>query len=238
MDCNKSLLVANWKMHKTIEATKDFVRTMLNFPPADNVVICPAFTLQAYVKELPFSLGGQDCSEFSTTEGAFTGEVSAMMLEDAGCKYVIIGHSERRKYHQETASIIRKKIANAHQAGLIAVACIGEDLNQREAGNYLQFLAAELEAILPDSANMDNTIIAYEPIWAIGTGRAASLEQIEEVHQFLTDKFKIIYGGSVTQDNAGAILSTKNVAGLLIGGASLDANKFNQIIKIRGQLCN
>ena len=238
MDCSKSLLVANWKMHKSIKATKDFVKTILNFPSADNIVICPSLTLQEYVKELPFSLGAQDCSELSAGEGAFTGDISATMLKDAGFKYVIVGHSERRKYHQEIAATIKQKIANAHQAGLIAIACVGEDLGQREEGNYLQFLATELEAMLPDSANIDNTIIAYEPVWAIGTSNPATLDQIAEVHQFLTNEFKILYGGSVNENNAGDILSTKNVAGLLIGGASLDATKFNQIIKIRGELCN
>ena len=238
MDNNKALIVANWKMNKTIATAKGFVNdfTALSIKGNQNIVICPPLALYPYIKELSVKFGAQDCSCLSATEGAFTGEVSAMMLKNIGFEYVIIGHSERRKNNNEQSDVIKQKIANAHANNLLSILCIGENLNQREGGNYLADLAAQLEECLPPSANMSNTIIAYEPIWAIGNGKAADLSQIEEVHQFLASKTssKILYGGSVSSKNAGEILAIKNVSGLLIGNASLDAQEFNKIINIRG----
>ena len=223
------MLVANWKMHKTIAMAKDFAEELFEY--RDKFILCPAFTLLNAVSRM--KLGGQDCSSYAESEGAFTGDISAAMLKDAGCEYVIIGHSERRKHHQESNHTIKNKIINAHKAGLIVILCIGESLTQREEGRYLEILAQQLKEALPDSSNQDNMVIAYEPIWAIGTGKTASIEQIEEVHQFLAkNRFKILYGGSVNIDNAKSILSINNVSGLLIGGASLDPKKFIELIKI------
>ena len=240
MDYSKSLLVANWKMNKTIASTKSFVETIkfINNVDDKNIVICPPITLFSYLKDLPFSLGAQDCSSLSLNEGAFTGEISAQMLKDAGCSYVIIGHSERRKHNNEVDNLIKSKIEFAHQAGLVAILCVGEDLITRENGKYLQVLASQIKGSLPNTANTKNTIIAYEPVWAIGANKAADVKQIEEVHKFLhnhMEGLKILYGGSVNIKNAEDILSTAYVSGLLIGGASLEAENFNKIIQIRGK---
>ena len=248
---NKPLIIANWKMHKNTSSSNDLVSELLSYKMSyDNIVLCPPFTLLGLVKdklkETNIMLGGQDCSSMNSEEGAFTGDVSAAMLKDIGCKYVIIGHSERRKYYLEENTIIKEKISHAHKEGLLVILCVGESLEAREKGNYKQLVGKELEACLPSSANPDNIVIAYEPIWAIGTGKTANIEQIEEMHKFLAEKIKdlfinstqifeqipkIIYGGSVNGENAAGILSISHVSGLLVGGASLDAKKFYKIIQ-------
>jgi triosephosphate isomerase len=250
------LIVANWKMHKSVESANNFLKQFLSYDleSEPDVVICPPFTLMSSVREqmadTSVALGAQDCSHLSQDIGAFTGDVSAQMLQDLVCDYVIIGHSERRKYHDETNQIIRQKIINAHKFGLKTILCLGEALNAREDGSFKEVLAQILSECLPDCATPDNTIIAYEPIWAIGTGKTASIEQIEDIHQFLLNvsinllknitqtfeqNIKIIYGGSVNEKNAKSILSAKNVSGLLVGGASLDPEKFYQIIRASKQ---
>ncbi len=254
----KPLIVANWKMHKMLSSSKTMLKELLQPLPSelklDNVVLCPPATLLHMLIEqfasTSMKFGGQDCSSLAGDEGAFTGDISAMMLKDLACEYVIIGHSERRKYHLEQNQQLKAKISYAHNASLTAILCVGENLNQREDGSYLKFLSETLAETLPNSANFDNTIVAYEPIWAIGTGKTANLNQIEEVHQFLSDEItillakysqkpaqrfeqlpKIIYGGSVNTENAECILASKQVSGLLVGGASLDAQKFYKIIQ-------
>jgi triosephosphate isomerase len=232
-------------MYKLASVAKVFINDFAKLAEGEvfaNAVICPPTTLLSLLSDAGLStkLGGQNCCALSSKEGAFTGEVSAEMLKDLGCEYVIIGHSERRRYQLESEDELKKKIVNAHQEGLKAIICIGETLLQRESGEYKQILEDMLINILPESVNSDNIIIAYEPVWAIGTGKNASFEQIEEVHNFLSEKLlsrfafdaKIIYGGSVNLENAQAILNIKKVSGLLIGGASLDADKFYKIIKI------
>lgn len=248
---NTPLIVANWKMNQTISSANILLDELLSYGIYhDSVVICPPFTLLGLVekklKSTPVNIGAQDCSSLSDSDGAFTGDISSRMLADIGCKYVIIGHSERRKHHLESNAEIHKKVSNAHKSGLIAILCIGEDLNERETGDYKNFIWKNLEECLPNSANSSNTIIAYEPLWAIGTGKTASLEQIGEMHEFLINKIidlfskssqtfeqntKIIYGGSVNEENAASILMLPNVSGLLVGGASLDSRKFYQIIQ-------
>ncbi len=242
---SSKLIVANWKMYKFNSVAKVFINDFAKLAEGEvfsNAVICPPATLLSLLSDagLPAKLGGQNCCAHSSKEGAFTGEISAAMLKDLGCEYVIIGHSERRRYQLESEDELKKKIVNAHQEGLKTIICIGETLLQRERGEYKQILEDMLINILPESVNNDNIIIAYEPVWAIGTGKNASFEQIEEVHNFLSEKLlsrfafdaKIIYGGSVNLENAQAILNIKKVSGLLIGGASLDADKFYKIIKI------
>lgn len=247
---NKKLIVANWKMHKTISIAKQFTDKFLATSKellAQNkhdVVICPAFHLLDSVRKSfigsSIYLGAQDCCSFSSDEGAFTGDVSAWMLRDIGCEYVIIGHSERRERYKEINDVIKNKILNAQQAGLKVILCIGETLEQREDGAYKEALSSMLEASLPKNILLDDLIVAYEPIWAIGTGRTANLEQIEEIHKFLSEicltrfakELKIIYGGSVNTDNASKILNINKVSGLLVGGASLDPEKFYNLIKI------
>lgn len=240
MENNKSLIVGNWKMNKTIAATKSFVNEFLSLigskKKLSDIVICPPITMYQFIKELPLKFGAQDCSGLSANEGAFTGDISAMMLKDIGVDYVIIGHSERRKNYGESGAFLKRKISNAHENGLIVIFCIGENLEQRNDGSYFDVLSKQLEESLPESVNLNNTIIAYEPVWAIGTGNSATNNQIEEIHSFLASKFKnkILYGGSVNSKNAKAILAIKNVFGLLIGGTSLEAKEFNEIINIRG----
>lgn len=248
---NQPIIVANWKMYKTILQANEWLDSFLEFKiHNNNIIIAPPFTLLSSIHNklinTNISLAAQDCSSFNANEGAFTGDISANMLADIGCKYVIIGHSERRKYHKEQNHIIKEKISQAHQAQLITILCIGENIEIREQGHFKQYVWNELEACIPSSANCNNTIIAYEPTWAIGTGKTANIVQIEEMHEFLNTKIlnffkttsqvfeqnpKIIYGGSVNEENAKEILSTKYVDGLLVGGASLNAAKFYQISK-------
>jgi triosephosphate isomerase len=248
---NKPLIVANWKMNKISSSAEEFLRDFLSHGISYNqLVICPPFTLLGILsKKLRASLiqlGAQDCSSFSSEGGAFTGDVSSSMLIDSGCSYVIVGHSERRKQHLETNQIIKQKIYNAHKVGLKAILCVGESLELSESGDYKQDIGETLEECLPDSITTQNTIIAYEPIWAIGTGKTASVEQIKEMHEFLSLKskeifikssqtfeqnVKIIYGGSVNEENSASILSIPCVSGLLIGGASLSSEKLYKIIQ-------
>lgn len=250
-DNNNPLIVANWKMNKNISSAEEFLRELLSYNVSYNeIVICPPFTLLGVLSEklseTSIKLGAQDCSGFSCENGAFTGDISSSMLVDSGCDYVIIGHSERRKYHLETNEVIKNKIHNAHKMGLKAILCVGESLASREAGNYKLDVGEILEECLSESATLENTIIAYEPLWAIGTGKTASLEQIREMHEFLSLKskeifikssqtfeqnIKIIYGGSVNEENSASILSIPCVSGLLIGGASLSSEKLYKIIQ-------
>jgi triosephosphate isomerase (TIM) len=243
------LIVANWKMNKTITTTHEFISKFTQLSENkvyNNAIVCPPSTLLYAFKDSSIITGAQDCSSLSHSTGAFTGDISTNMLQEFGCKYVIIGHSEKRKYHQESDQIIQEKISNAHKSNLIAILCIGETLSQREDGSYKQELLRQLEKGLPDSANNINTVIAYEPVWAIGTGKTANIEQIKEVHKFLSEKSlsrfaqmpKIIYGGSVNLENAETILNTDYVSGLLIGGASLEAQTFYNIIKIGEEICS
>ncbi len=240
---SKKLIVANWKMNKNLASAKIFFES---FPPSSPAVICPPFTLLEYVSKAYNKLGAQDCSQFS--QGAHTGDVSAAMIKDIGCNYVILGHSERRQYHKESTDIIKKKIINAHEAGLIVILCFGESLDTRETKDYKQILCDDVINCVTEATSNANIVFAYEPLWAIGTGKTASPEEIAEVHEFLSEKIvsrfaflpKILYGGSVNLDNAESILKMKSVGGLLIGGASLDPNTLYKIIKIseRENLCS
>lgn len=250
-DNDNPLIVANWKMNQRIASAEEFLKELLSYNISNNnIVICPPFTLlemlSKKLKKTAIKLGAQDCSSLSSEDGAFTGDISSGMLVDGGCHYVIVGHSERRKYHLESNASIKQKIYNAHKVGLKAILCVGESLDSRERGDYKQSVSKDLEECLPESANLNNTIIAYEPIWAIGTGKTASIEQIKEMHEFLTlrskelfikssqtfeQNVKIIYGGSVNEENSASILSISFVAGLLIGGASLSSKKLYKIIQ-------
>ena len=186
-------------------------------------------------------IGGQDCHE--NEAGAHTGDLSAAMIKDAGASFVLTGHSERRTDHAESDAQIRAKTRAAHAAGLIAVVCIGETLEEREAANTLQIIAGQLAASLPDVLTAENTVIAYEPVWAIGTGKVPTTNQIGEVHDFIRTKLeqrygegvgrsiRILYGGSVKASNAEEIFAVSNVDGALVGGASLKAADFAPIVE-------
>ena len=208
-----------------------------------DVLICPPATLLAQARyatrDTTLALGGQDCH--AAVSGAHTGDISAKMLKEAGAAYVILGHSERRADHGETDADVRAKAGAATAQGLTAIVCIGETLADREAGNTLTLLSAQLANSVPDAATGADTVVAYEPVWAIGTGRTATTDQIAEVHAHLRAEltarfgnegadFRLLYGGSVKVANAASIFAVPDVDGALVGGASLKAEDFRPII--------
>jgi len=242
-------MVANWKLHKTIAEARQFVAVLEQQCPAPgpiDVVIAAPFTalaaLQDQLRATPFLLAAQNL--FWENSGAYTGEVSASMLVDVGCTYVIIGHSERRQYFGETDETVAKKVAAALQAGLRPIVCIGESLAQRQAGETLAVLERQVQHGLAacQSAAMSQVVLAYEPLWAIGTGVTATPSQAQEVHGFLrtlltqvwgesvAPTVRIQYGGSVRPENIAALMAEPDLDGALVGGASLDATTFAQIL--------
>lgn len=232
------IIVANWKMNGSIEFIKTLlpsIKSILATTP-NQVIICPPFPFLISVamglQGTPTRLGAQNC-HFSP-QGAFTGEVSASMLADIGCEFVIVGHSERRTQFAEDDFLVNTKASAIHAAGMTAIVCVGESMNIRESGNAIDTVTRQLRASLPPSANPHNTMIAYEPIWAIGTGATPTLDEIVEMHQALRTALKmpfpLLYGGSVTEQNAKHILSLPHVDGVLVGGASLKAEIFEQIV--------
>lgn len=244
----RPLVAGNWKMNGTMASLGEVERLvdmLAGSAAACDVMICPPATLIAPMARVVASsrvrLGGQDCH--SEPKGAHTGDISAEMLHDAGCSAVIVGHSERRADHGESDAIVRDKAAAAHRAGLTAIICIGETLEEREAGRTLDIVARQLDGSLPASIAPGNTVVAYEPVWAIGTGRTPTREQVAEVHGAIRaalrerlgdgrgDGIAILYGGSVKPDNAGDLMAVADVDGALVGGASLKADDFMGIIR-------
>jgi triosephosphate isomerase (TIM) len=240
----RKLAAGNWKMNGT-SADLGQVQALIAAFPAPNVdvLICPPATLLAQMAAVKgahaLALGGQDCH--ANGSGAHTGDISAQMLHDAGASYVILGHSERRADHGETDQSVALKSVAAQGAGLRAVICIGETLAQREAGETLTIVSDQLAHSTPDGADSENTVIAYEPVWAIGTGKIPTLAQIVEVHAAIRadlvarfgkdgENFRILYGGSVKPSNAADIFALPDVDGALVGGASLKAVDFGAII--------
>ena len=239
----RKLAAGNWKMNGT-GASLSEIRALAEAwsAPACDILICPPATLLARMAEAvggaPIHLGGQDCH--SAASGAHTGDISAPMLRDAGASHVILGHSERRADHGEADDLVRAKAEAALTAGLVAVICLGETGDDRDAGRTLDVVGAQLAGSVPDAATGANTVIAYEPVWAIGTGRTPTLGQIAEVHDFLrarlVDRFaegaaiRLLYGGSVKPANAAEIFAVANVDGALVGGASLKAQDFGPIV--------
>jgi triosephosphate isomerase (TIM) len=240
----RKLAAGNWKMNGTMADLAQIQALIANFPaPTVDLLICPPATLLAQMSVTKgthaLALGGQDCH--AKGSGAHTGDISAQMLQDAGASYVILGHSERRADHGETDFSVAEKARAADTAGLRSVICIGETLTQREAGQTLAIVSDQLAHSTPDSANSTNTVIAYEPVWAIGTGKIPTLTEIVEVHakiradliaRFGPDgaDFRILYGGSVKPSNAAEIFALADVDGALVGGASLKAADFGAII--------
>ncbi len=244
----KKLIAGNWKMNlgaqKASALALEILRGLddeLPLAKACDFAIFPPFVhlppLNQVVKasEMKIALGAQDCSAHES-EGAFTGEVSASMLVDYGCSIVILGHSERRKYHGETDNTVKTKALAAHKAGLSAIICVGETEQEREQGREQEIVKSQLLASLPETARAVNTVIAYEPVWAIGTGKTAKTADVEQMHGFIrkilagsipqAQEIKILYGGSMKPENAAELLATPNVDGGLIGGASLKADQF------------
>jgi triosephosphate isomerase len=236
------VVIGNWKMNGLRADGEARVRQLLDLrraqPGAGTLGICPPATLlspiAAILENSDILLGGQDCS--SDAKGAHTGDISAPMLEDAGCRLVIVGHSERRLGHGESDEQVRATAAAAAAAGLVAILCIGETEDQWAAGRTLEVLDRQLEGSLPERATAESLILAYEPVWAIGTGRTPSAEEIARTHGHLRARLehlirggeglRILYGGSVKAANAGEILAIDHVDGALVGGASLDAAAF------------
>jgi triosephosphate isomerase len=236
----RPLVAGNWKMNGTTASLKEarlLAGMLKDVRLKCEVMICPPATLigtiRAVVKGAKIRLGGQDCHW--DAGGAHTGDISAEMLADAGCSAVIVGHSERRTDHGETDEIVRRKAEAAHRAGLIAIACIGETLEQRKAGQTLAVISRQLKGSVPGDATPANTVIAYEPVWAIGTGLTPTPAEVAEVHQSIRDQtepdLRILYGGSVKPANAAELMAVANVNGALVGGASLKAADFIGIIK-------
>jgi len=244
----KPLIVANWKMNMDIKSSISFINTFKKYIDGiknTDIVICPPFTLLYEFKKLlnktNIMLGAQNM--YFEEEGAFTGEISPLMLKDAGCEYVILGHSERRQYFDETDELINKKIEAALKNNLKPILCIGETLEQRNNNKTIKIIESQLTSCLNDidENEMKNVVVAYEPIWAIGTGKNATPSQAQEIHKFIMELLfniynetiakntRIIYGGSMKPENAKELLSMPNINGGLVGGASLDAKSFAKI---------
>lgn len=249
MAARRPLIVGNWKMNGLTaslgEATALAGKVKAQAPAAE-LGLCPPATLvaamAAALKGTGIGVGGQDCH--AKASGAHTGDISAEALKDAGATYVIVGHSERRTDHAETDAVVRAKAQAAHRAGLVAIVCVGETLAQRDANETLKVVSAQLRGSLPDDATAQNTVIAYEPVWAIGTGRTPTEAQVAEVHAAMRqdvkarfddgEGFRLLYGGSVKPDNAKSLMAVADVDGALVGGASLKANDFWPIIEAKG----
>lgn len=246
----KPLIAGNWKMYKTVNEAIELVnkikRELLDFINAD-IVVCPPFTalnsIYEVIMDTNIKLGAQDL--FWEKEGAYTGEVSPVMLKDCGCEFVIIGHSERRKYFFETDNTVNKKIKAALGVGLTPIVCVGETLEEREAQKTMEVVQTQLKGCFSDLKveEMLSLVIAYEPVWAIGTGKNATPLQAQEVHKFIRqwlennfsrgvfNNLRILYGGSVKPSNIKELMAEEDIDGSLVGGASLEGNSFVEIVK-------
>ncbi len=246
----KPIIAGNWKMHKTVAEAVQLVNGLkreLRNERDIEVVVCPPFTAISKVAEAlkgsNIKCAAQDL--FWEEEGAYTGEISAKMLKDLGCSYCIIGHSERRQYFGETNLTVNKKVKAALKYGLIPIMCVGERLEERDAGKTFDVVKNHIEGGLKDfnKDEVSKLVIAYEPVWAIGTGRNATPEQAQEVHKYIrqllkvsygeevSSKVRIQYGGSVKPDNIRGIMNGEDVDGALVGGASLKLNDFVEIVR-------
>ena len=241
----KKLIAGNWKMNGGLAANEALVQAMLagiGSPKADVALCAPApylAQLQSLLKDSPIAWGGQDVSAHE--QGAYTGEVSAAMLRDFACRYAIVGHSERRQYHGETDAVVAEKAQRALAAGITPIVCVGETLSEREAGVTEEVVKRQLAAVIHVVGHcITEIVVAYEPVWAIGTGKTATPEQAQAVHAVLRGQLKaatphperiqILYGGSMNAANAATLLAQPDIDGGLIGGASLKAPDFLQIV--------
>ena len=238
----RPLIAGNWKMNGLQQSATELAGIIEGAGPLAtriDLLVCPPATLVAgfvtRARNSAVAIGAQDCH--AEAAGAFTGDISAEMLKDAGASAVIVGHSERRTYHRETDAEVRAKALAAWRAGLVAIVCVGETRAEREAGRTIAVVGEQLAGSLPDGANTSNLVVAYEPVWAIGTGLTPTPGDVEQVHRFirgvLTSRFKaegsrvrILYGGSVKPSNAAELMAVADVNGALVGGASLKAADF------------
>jgi triosephosphate isomerase len=242
MDKGRPLIAGNWKMNGLKASMAEFEAMVAGAGSVGtkaDLLVCPPATLLAALagkaRGSKMTVGAQDCHP--KPSGAHTGDISAEMLADAGASAVIVGHSERRADHGETDALVRQKAEAAWRAGLVAIVCIGETQDHRDAGQTLQICGGQLAGSLPDGATSANTVVAYEPVWAIGTGRTPTAADVEQVHGFIRDRLterfraegermRILYGGSVKPSNAAELMAVPNVNGALVGGASLKAADF------------
>ena len=237
----RPLVAGNWKMHGLAASAAELVKIVQEagaLPMVDLLVCPPATLVRAFAAAAAGSsvaIGGQDCH--AEPAGAFTGDIAAEMLRDAGASAVIVGHSERRAYHNETDADVRAKALAARRAGLTAIVCVGETKDERAAGRTLDVVGAQLAGSLPDGAAAETVVVAYEPVWAIGTGVTPTVADVAQVHGFIRSRLKarfgaagegmrILYGGSVKPGNAAELLGVADVDGALVGGASLKADDF------------
>ncbi len=249
----KKLIAGNWKMNMDASGAARLVLDILtgidmnaelqqtcDFAIFPSYVHLPPINMMIKEGEATLILGAQDCSHVAGS-GAYTGDISTDMLVNYGCTHVILGHSERRQYHNESDELINQKAQAAHKNGLVTIICVGETIEQREAGKEQEIVKAQITNALPEGSSAHNTVIAYEPVWAIGSGQSASVEDVAVMHEFIrntlkeqladSENMRILYGGSMKPANAGELLSTPNVDGGLIGGASLKAEDFLAIGK-------
>jgi triosephosphate isomerase (TIM) len=239
----RPLIAGNWKMNGLSSSTAEFEAMLAGAPAVAgkaDLLVCPPATLIAAFAEKArgskiLAIGAQDCHP--KPSGAHTGDISAEMLADAGGSAIIVGHSERRADHGESDVLVRQKAEAVWRAGLTAIVCIGETQHQRDAGQTLDVCAGQLKLSLPDRAKADNLVVAYEPVWAIGTGLTPTVADVEQIHAFIREllvarfkaegaKMRILYGGSVKPSNAAELMAVANVNGALVGGASLKAADF------------
>jgi triosephosphate isomerase len=246
----RPLVAGNWKMNGLTTSLAELDRMIAAAPrlaPKVDLMVCPPVTLMAACAARAagsaLAIGGQDCH--AEAFGAFTGDISAEMLKDAGAAAVIVGHSERRSLHQERNADVRAKALAARRAGLIALVCVGESRDERVAGRTLDVVGTQIEGSLPDGATAQNLVVAYEPVWAIGTGLTPTPADVAEVHGFIRGKLvkrfgaagegmRILYGGSVKPSNAKELMAVADVDGALVGGASLKADEFLAIAGVYG----
>ncbi len=238
------LVAGNWKMNGARALVAALIgglaQRMSDAPPRCSVALCPPAHLLERASAAAADrvlIGAQDCSD-EAGPGAFTGELSAAMLAEAGCRYVIVGHSERRQRHNESDTLVQAKASRVLEAGLVPIVCVGETLAEREAGNALARVTGQVRGSLPVQARAGALVVAYEPVWAIGTGRTATGADIAEMHAAIASELgemragvPILYGGSVKAENAAEILSTPGVDGALVGGASLTLEAFWAIVE-------
>jgi len=245
----RPLVAGNWKMNGLRSSAAEFTRIVEGAQKltAVELMICPPATLvvlfAAAAKGTRVLIGAQDCH--AEPSGAFTGDLSAEMLKDAGASAVIVGHSERRSYHKETDADVRAKALAARRAGLCAIVCVGETRAEREGGRALAVVGTQLDGSVPDGATAENLVVAYEPVWAIGSGLTPTPSDVAEMHAFVRQRLgsrlgeeglgiRILYGGSVKPSNAKELLHVANVDGALVGGASLKADEFLAIAGVYG----
>jgi triosephosphate isomerase len=245
----RPLVAGNWKMNGLRSSAAEFTRIVEGAQKltAVDLMICPPATLlvllAAAAKGTSVLIGAQDCH--AEPSGAFTGDLSAEMLRDAGASAVIVGHSERRSYHKETDADVRAKALAARRAGLCAIVCVGETRAEREDGRALAVVGTQLDGSVPDGATVENLVVAYEPVWAIGSGLTPTPTDVADMHAFIRQRLgsrlgeegqgiRILYGGSVKPSNAKELLHVANVDGALVGGASLKADEFLAIAGVYG----